>query len=291
MHGTLDISANHLPSRAQELGEMLRRKREALDPKRLGIGRVGRIRTPGLRREEVAARADIGITWYTKLEQGREIRVSPRVLFAVAHALEFNVFETEHLFRLAGLPVPARLDNPRVCEPLTPASQRILDQLCPYPAVIQTKRYNIRGFNEAYRRLVGVDLNALPLEDRNCIYLSLVNPAWRASQADPDEVLASMAALFRASMAEHRDDPSWELQLERYMSVSDQFRIVWDRYQLKAIENVVKRFRLADGTILALQSNNWWASPSNDERMIVYMPVDDAGAEALKAMMKRKRAC
>lgn len=291
MHGTLDMAANHLPSRAQELGDMLRRRRETLDPNRLGLGRVGRIRTPGLRREEVATRADIGITWYTKLEQGRPIRVSPRVLFSVAQALEFNELETEHLFRLASLPVPPRLENPRICEPLTAASQHILDHLCPYPALIQTKRYNIRGFNEAYRRLVGVDLNAIPLEDRNCIYLSLVNPAWRASQADPDEMLANMAALFRASMAEHRDDPAWERQLERYMSASDQFRIVWDRYQLKGIENVVKRFRLADGTILALQSNNWWASPSNDDRMIVYTPIDEIGAERLKAAMKRKRAC
>lgn len=291
MHGTLDIAAAHLPSRAEELGEMLRRRREALDPKRMGLGRIGRIRTPGLRREEVAARADIGITWYTKLEQGRPIRVSPRVLLAVAQALEFNEFETEHLFRLANLPIPPRLEGTRVCEPLTDASQRILDHLSPYPALIQTKRYNIRGFNDAYRRLVGVDLNALPLEDRNCIYLSLVNPAWRASQADPDEMLAHMAALFRASMAEHRDDPSWERQLERYMNASDQFRIVWDRYQLKGIENKVKRFRLADGTILPLLSNNWWSSPSNDDRMIVYTPIDDAGAEMLKSLLKRKKSC
>lgn len=291
MHGTLDIAPNHMLSRAQELGELLRRRRETLDPVRLGLSRVGRVRTPGLRREEVAARADIGITWYTKLEQGRPIRVSPRVLLSVAQALEFNEVETEHLFRLANLPVPPRLDSPQVCKPLTAASQHILDQLCPYPALIQTQRYNIRGFNEAYRRLVGVDLHAIPAEDRNCIYLSLVIPAWRASQADPDEMLAHMAALFRASMAEHLDDPVWERQLERYMSASDQFRIVWDRYQLKGIENAVKRFRLADGTILALQSNNWWASPSNDDRMIVYTPVDEVGAERLKAMMKRRRAC
>ncbi|MDK4718483.1 helix-turn-helix transcriptional regulator [Rhizobium sp. CNPSo 3968] len=291
MHGTLDIAPNHMLSRAQELGELLRRRRETLDPVRLGLSRVGRVRTPGLRREEVAARADIGITWYTKLEQGRPIRVSPRVLLSVAQALEFNEVETEHLFRLANLPVPPRLDSPQVCKPLTAAIQHILDQLCPYPALIQTQRYNIRGFNEAYRRLVGVDLHAIPAEDRNCIYLSLVNPAWRASQADPDEMLAHMAALFRASMAEHLDDPVWERQLERYMSASDQFRIVWDRYQLKGIENAVKRFRLADGTILALQSNNWWASPSNDDRMIVYTPVDEVGAERLKAMMKRRRAC
>jgi transcriptional regulator with XRE-family HTH domain len=288
MHGTLDVTANHQLSRAQELGEMLRRRRENFDPKRLGLGRAGRVRTPGLRREEVAARANIGITWYTKLEQGRQIRVSPRVLFSVAQALEFNEFETEHLFRLAGLPAPPRLGPPAVCVPIDAASQAILDQLCPYPAFIQTKRYNIRGFNEAYCRLFGVDLNTVPPEDRNCIYLSLVNPAWRARQADPDEMLANMAALFRASMAEDFDDPAWERQLERYMTASDQFRIVWDRYQLKGVENLIKRFRLADGTVLALQSHNWWASPGYDDRLIVYTPIDAAGTEKLTWMMKQE---
>lgn len=64
--------------RAQELGLFLRARRESLDPRRMGLPRYGRTRTPGLRREEVAQLANIGITWYTKLEQGRPIRVSPK---------------------------------------------------------------------------------------------------------------------------------------------------------------------------------------------------------------------
>ncbi|MDE1994554.1 MAG: helix-turn-helix domain-containing protein, partial [Rhizobiaceae bacterium] len=184
MHGTLDSLPSLLPSRAHELGEMLRRRRETLDPNRHGISRSGRVRTPGLRREEVASLAGIGITWYTKLEQGRPIKVSPRVLLSVAQALEFSDVETEHLFRLSGLPAPAKMPIPSDCKPLPRSSQAILDQLCPYPAMIQTTRYNIRGFNDAYCRLVGVNLNNLPLEDRNCIYLALSNTAWRASLVD-----------------------------------------------------------------------------------------------------------
>jgi transcriptional regulator with XRE-family HTH domain len=290
MHGVFDATPNHAASRAQELGDMLRRRRESLDPNRLGLSRGGRIRTPGLRREEVATRADIGITWYTKLEQGRPIKVSTRVLVSVARALEFSDVETEHLFRLAGLSTSPKLARPSTCEPLSMASQAILDQLCPYPAIIQTKRYNIRGFNEAYCRLVGVNLDAVPPEDRNCIYLALINPAWRASLVDPDEVIANMAALFRASMGEHLDDPLWERQLERYMGASERFRTTWQRYQLRGVENVVKLFHSPDGSVLTLQSNNWWSGPGNDERMVVYTPVNEESAAGLKTMMKRKRA-
>lgn len=290
MHGTLDIAFNHSSARAQELGDMLRRRRESLDPQKLGIPRAGRVRTPGLRREEVAARADIGITWYTKLEQGRPIKVSPRVLLSVAQALEFSDVETEHLFRLGGMPAPPKLLAPSDCKPLSETSQMILDRLCPYPALIQTQRYNIRGFNEAYCRLVGVNLNAVPRDDRNCIYLALMNPAWRASLVDPVEATAHLAALFRASMSEHLDDPVWEQQLERYLAASEEFRTMWQRYQLRDIEDLVKRFRSSDGGVLTLQTNNWWSSPRNGDRMIVYTPVDDETAVGLQAMMKRKRA-
>jgi transcriptional regulator with XRE-family HTH domain len=290
MHGTLDIPFNPSSARAQELGDMLRRRRESLDPQSLGISRAGRVRTPGLRREEVAARANIGITWYTKLEQGRPIKVSQRVLLSVAQALEFSDVETEHLFRLGGMPSPPKLLVPSDCKPLTATSQLILDQLCPFPALIQTRRYNIRGFNEAFCRLMGVNLDAVPPEDRNCIYLALIDPAWRGSLADPQEATANLAALFRASMSEHLDDPVWEQQLERYLAVSEEFRSMWQRYQLRGVEDVMKRFRLPDGSILTLQSNNWWSSPRNGDRMIVYTPVDDHAAAALRAMMKRKKA-
>ncbi|KAA0700787.1 XRE family transcriptional regulator [Neorhizobium sp. P12A] len=290
MHGMFDVDLNYASSRAQELGDMLRRRRESLDPNSLGLSRSGRIRTPGLRREEVATRAAIGITWYTKLEQGRPIKVSPRVLRSVAQALDFTDVETEHLFRLAGLSASPLSAPSSVCEPLSASSQAILDQLCPYPALIQTKRYNIRGFNEAYCRLVGVNLNAIPPEDRNCIYLALINPAWRASLVNPEEVVANMAALFRASMGEHLDDPLWERQLERYLAASEHFRTTWQQYQLRGVENMVKLFRAPDGSILTLQSNNWWSTPGHNDRMIVYTPVNDESAAGLKAMMKRKRA-
>ncbi|VUA84200.1 DNA-binding protein [Klebsiella pneumoniae] len=92
--------------RRKQLGAFLRARRESLDPQRLGLPRVGRRRTPGLRREEVAMLADVGVTWYTWLEQGREVNPSEAVLVGVANALQCSPLETRHLFVLAGLTPP-----------------------------------------------------------------------------------------------------------------------------------------------------------------------------------------
>ncbi len=83
----------------KQLGAFLRARRESLDPQRMGLPRVGRRRTPGLRREEVAMLAEVGVTWYTWLEQGREVNPSESVLVGVANALQCSPLETRHLFR------------------------------------------------------------------------------------------------------------------------------------------------------------------------------------------------
>ncbi|MEC6482466.1 helix-turn-helix transcriptional regulator, partial [Pseudomonas aeruginosa] len=110
----LDAPASHAaespaqPSRAEQLGAFLRRRRESIEPQRVGISRLGRRRTPGLRREEVAQLAGVGVTWYTWLEQGRAVRASEQVIGAIARALLCNETETHHLFNLAGLAAPPK---------------------------------------------------------------------------------------------------------------------------------------------------------------------------------------
>jgi len=96
--------------RRAELTDFLRQRRAQVSPEQAGLERVGRRRTPGLRREEVAQLAGVGLSWYTWLEQGRDIKPSAQVLDALARVLEFDVGERAHLFHLARveLPLPAR---------------------------------------------------------------------------------------------------------------------------------------------------------------------------------------
>src|ERR687888_2403604 len=117
---------NGTASRRRELGSFLRSRRERLRPEQVGLRPSRRRRTPGLRREEVAQLAGVGVTWYTWLEQGREINASPQVLDAIARTLQFDSHEHAHLFTLAGLPTTAIVDE---CEQLTPEAQLLVDRL------------------------------------------------------------------------------------------------------------------------------------------------------------------
>src|SRR5262245_64430867 len=89
--------------RRRELGTFLRSRRERIRPEEVGLHSIRRRRTPGLRREEVAQLAGVGVTWYTWLEQGRDIRPSAQVLDAIARTLQFTAPEHSHLFTLAGV--------------------------------------------------------------------------------------------------------------------------------------------------------------------------------------------
>ncbi|MDI7075685.1 helix-turn-helix transcriptional regulator, partial [Pseudomonas aeruginosa] len=114
------------------MGAFLRARRESLDPQRLGLPRVGRRRTPGLRREEVAMLADVGVTWYTWLEQGREVNPSVAVLGGGGNGLQGSPLGTRRLVGLAGLTPPGATQVP-VGGGTSPGPRRLVDSLRPQP--------------------------------------------------------------------------------------------------------------------------------------------------------------
>src|SRR5262245_17838156 len=126
--------------RREELAAFLRSRRERITPEQVGLPRGRRRRTPGLRREEVAQLAAVGVTWYTWLEQARDIQVSAQVLDAIARALQLDRSERAHLFALAGSADPSPGSD---CSGVTPALRMMLDRLEPYPACVQNSRYDV----------------------------------------------------------------------------------------------------------------------------------------------------
>lgn len=267
----------------QLLATFLRGRRESLDPARLGMPRHRSRRTPGLRREEVAQLADVGVTWYTWLEQGREINASPKTLSAIASALQCNEAETRHLFRLAGHASPESAAA-HSCATVSAHGQILLDSLHPLPAIIQSPRFDIIGYNPAWCRLMNVDLATIAPEDRNCILLAFVHPQWRAAIADQAVLMPHMVGLFRTQMAEHLDDPRWQTLLDRLMAESAEFRALWPRYDIRAIDNQVKRFHHPQVGMMTLRQNNWWSAPRNGDRLLVYIPNDEESAAALRSL-------
>lgn len=272
--------------RRAELAAFLRSRRERISPEQAGLVRGARRRTPGLRREEVAHLAAVGVTWYTWLEQGRDIQVSPQVLDAVARTLRMDRVERNHLFALAGTPDPAP-NGP--CPTVTPAYAALLRQLEPIPACIQNGRYDILAYNRAYARLL-CDLDALPREDRNCMLLAFTNEEWRASLVDLPTTSRAMAAKFRASMAGHLAEPAWKALLKRLSCESAEFRELWERHEVVEHSGHTKYIRNKEVGLLHVEHVNLWLSPGNGPgtgpRLVSYPPVDEETRERLERLQE-----
>jgi transcriptional regulator with XRE-family HTH domain len=179
--------------RRKELAGFLRSRRERIAPEQVGLPPAARRRTPGLRREEVATLAGVGVTWYTWLEQGRDINASPQVLNAVARTLLLDQHERDHLFRLADVPDG---DGPGDCAALPPTAQLLLDQLEPFPACIRNARYDLLAYNRAFDQLMG-PLASLPFEERNSLWRMFTSERCRSATLDWEEGTRRMVAEYR----------------------------------------------------------------------------------------------
>ncbi|WP_330267048.1 helix-turn-helix transcriptional regulator [Streptomyces griseorubiginosus] len=257
--------------RRHELAAFLRHRREHITPEQVGLPRGARRRTPGLRREEVAHLSAVGVTWYTWLEQARDIQVSVQVLDALARALLLDPVERAHLFQLAGAvdPTPAT-----VCPSITPGLRLVLDQLGPIPACVSNSRYDILAYNRTYGLLL-CDLDAVPPEDRNAMLLSYTHEEWRSSIVHLKDTQRLMAARFRAGMAGHLAEPAWKTLLKRLRCESAEFREVWDRHEVGASRPRRKEFRNRYVGLIAVDHTDLWLSPETGSRMVTYAPADE----------------
>jgi hypothetical protein len=272
--------------RRHELAAFLRHRREHITPEQVGLPRGRRRRTPGLRREEVAHLSAVGVTWYTWLEQARDIQVSVQVLDALARTLLLDAGERAHLFQLAGAVDPTPATS---CPSVTPAMRSVLEQLEPYPACLQNSRYDILAYNRTYGLLL-CDLDAVPPEDRNCLVLSYTHDDWRASIVHLEETQRLMAARFRAAMAGHLGEPAWKMLLKRLRTESQEFREAWDRHEVVAHRTKRKEFLNRRVGRIVVDHTDLWLSPEVGPRMITYVPADEESRLRLEKLNETARA-
>ncbi|KUN05202.1 XRE family transcriptional regulator [Streptomyces yokosukanensis] len=266
--------------RRHELAAFLRSRRERISPEQVGLVRGARRRTPGLRREEVAQLSAVGVTWYTWLEQARDIQVSVQVLDALARTLMLDTSERAHLFQLAGATDPTPAAS---CTSVTPALRAMLSQLEPIPACIQNSRYDILAYNRTYSRLL-CDLDAVPAEDRNCMLLVYTYKEWQDSVVHLEETQRLMAARLRASLAGHLGEPAWKMLLKRLEAESPEFRENWERYEVVGSRSKTKEFRNAHVGHLKLEHTDLWLGPEQGARMVTYIPADEESRERLERL-------
>ncbi|HZC72891.1 MAG TPA: helix-turn-helix transcriptional regulator [Jatrophihabitans sp.] len=256
--------------RRQELGEFLRSRRERIAPEQVGVTYNGRRRTPGLRREEVAQLSAVGVTWYTWLEQGRDIHVSEQVLTAIARTLMLDRDERAHLFTLAGA---TDQSVAKECAAVSPQLHTLLAKLDPFPACVISGKYDVLAYNRGYNNLL-TNFDELPIDDRNCMWLSFTDPLWKKVVVDWEDMAARMVANLRVLMADHVGDSTWKSFIARLRAASPEFADMWARHEVRGIENKTKRFRHPVVGLLKFDVTNTWLAPSSGRRMLVYTPSD-----------------
>jgi transcriptional regulator with XRE-family HTH domain len=256
--------------RRREFAEFLRSRRERIAPEQVGVSYHGRRRTPGLRREEVAQLSGVGVTWYTWLEQGRDIHVSEQVLTAIARTLMLDRDERAHLFTLAGVP---ELVSVVECNAVSPQLHATLAKLDPYPACITSPKYDVLAYNRAYNNLI-TDFDALPVEERNCMWLTFTDPRWRKIVLDWEDASARMVANLRVTMADQVGDATWKSFVNRLLAASPEFAELWARHEVRGIQNKSKRIKHPKVGLLKFEVTNTWLAPRSGRRLMVYVPAD-----------------
>jgi len=263
------------------LGAYLKDRRAKLDPAALGFSSQRR-RTPGLRREEVARRANISPTWYTWLEQGRGGAPSPEVLDRIARALMLTDVEREHMFLLGlGRPPEARYQKNGG---VTPRLQRVLDALEPCPALIRTAIWDIVAWNRAATVFL-TDYGALPPEQRNVLRFFFLDPRVRATQYDWESVARFVVGAFRGDAA--RAGAAAEVQplVDELCRLSPEFKSMWSDNDVSSHHGeAVKHIRHPVLGPIAFEYSAFAVDGRLDLTMVVYNPVTRADAEKISSI-------
>ena len=251
------------------LGTYLRSRRTRLDPASFGLA-GGRRRTSGLRREEVAQRANISATWYTWLEQGRGGSPSPGVLDRIAQALTLTEVEREHLF-LLGLGRPPDVHYRR-SDPITPRLQRLLDTLSHSPAIVRTATWDVIAWNRAAAAVL-TDYGQLAPEQRNVLRLIFGDSRVRAAQPEWEAVARFVVATFRIDAARAGADAEVARLVDELSRSSPEFEAMWRDHDVQTHGDGVKRLHHPQVGPITLEYSAFAVDGRPDLSLIVYNPA------------------
>ena len=257
----------------RELAEFLRSRRRQVDPRVAGVPGGGPRRTPGLRREEVALLSGVSHTWYTWLEQGRDIRPSRQVVDALARTLRMSPAEHEYVLRLTGHgAAPAG-----AAEGMPAHVQRLLDALGPSPAYAITAGWTIAGWNRAYERLYP-GVAAVPPAERNLLWLVFTDPAVRRLLADWAGDSRRFLTQFRAEVGPRLADPGVVDLVTRLQAASPHFRAGWASHDVDRFSSAERRFEHPEVGTLRLEHHQLAPSDAPGLQLVVYTAAEGGDA-------------
>ncbi|MGY2957263.1 transcriptional regulator with XRE-family HTH domain [Pseudomonas sp. TE6349] len=251
-----------------DLADFLRSRRERLSPEDVGLPSGGRRRTPGLRREEVAALAGVGLTWYTWLEQGRDIGVSASFLDNLARVLKLDAAERRHLFLLAHARPPA---EPGKTWCVLPSLVRRLMHDLPHAAFVLNLRWDVLGSNGPADALFGFAEH--PPERRNLLWLLFTDPTVHGRLHDWDSQAPLMLASFRRDFARATREADIHALVDELEHVSPAFKAGWRTHDVHAPCSGVRQL-VIDGQAQPFEHTSLTVDEDRHLRLVVYARQD-----------------
>lgn len=266
-----------------ELAHFLKTRRDKITPEQVGLPHGSRRRTPGLRREEVAQLAGVGITWYTWLEQGRDIKVSQQVLDSLARVLQFTNQERQHLFMLAGK--GKMHSSPVEQNVITPALKNLLDNVTDIPAYIIDQRWNLLAWNNISAQVFG-DFSSLIQAERNIVYLMFNNQDYMELFEDWEFHARGVIARFRATYGKYQDDRWMQEFVQNQCNANSLFEEWWAIHDVHAMEDVIKEINHPKVGRMVYEFVSLDVSANPNLKLIFHNPVSGTGTRSKIAQLK-----
>lgn len=275
-------------TRLQALSEFLKTQRSKLNPQMVGLPVGTRRRTPGLRREEVAQIAGVSTTWYTWLEQGRDIKVSNSVLDAISNALQLNKDERNYLYALA-LPEAEKHSFSSEGETvISPALNKILQELRNCPIIISDRRCHIVGWNQAASH-VFLDFEQIPPDKRNLIQLLFSRKEFKSLAVNWVHFVKGFLAIFRTYYGQYVGDQWYTSFIKEMEQNYPEFHELWNESEVSSAPDVLIEFRHAKAGKMLFNLTSLQVQGNIDLRCSVYTPVENTITESkLRKLMNNE---
>jgi len=281
-------------TRQSTLGEFLTAMRGRLAPEDVGLRSVGRRRTPGLRRQEVAERAAVSIDWYIRLEQGRVGAPGSAVLDALAEALLLSPVEREYLHLTARGEAPPR-PLPDGCDgagAVTSSLRAILDGMPLLPAYVLDHTFDILAHNAAATAMFGDGFGHGTAS--NAALMLFLEPGTRKSQLSWEQIARETVGALRANAAKYPDDARLQAVIARLRSGNRDFATWWGDHTVGERTSGVKRVAHPTAGVLTVGYDMFTAPDASQQRLVVVTPVGEETEQRLRALVaahSRRVAC
>ncbi len=277
----------HGKDRREELGRFLRTRREGLVRADFELPPIGRSRMVGLRREEVAYRAGLSVTWYTWLEQGRDIAASRQVLDSIARNMRLSTAEHDYVLSLAGY-APAPADELAPAPEAPPHLQRLLDEQGEAPAFAVSPSWDIAAWNEAYEALYP-NVATLAPESRNLLLVIFTDPYVRHMLPDWDTTSRHFVAEYRAEAGPLLGHPAHVALVTRLLETSAEFAATWQQHEIRRFSSRERAFHHPEVGTLLFEHHRLIPADHPDLHIVIYLPDAQTGTREKMSELLRSR--